>query len=948
MSGKGRWRVPDGSALDRERVIQFRFNGKRYQGYAGDTLASALLANGVRLFGRSFKFHRPRGVFTCGVEEPNAFVQVDEGIRSIPSSRATGVELYEGLKASVPMGWPSLGFDVGRVLDFTAPLWPAGFYNKTFMWPSWHPYERFVRAMAGFGRAPSGADPDRYERHNLHCDVLIIGGGVSGLKAAFAAADAGSRVILAEQGTELGGRSLWDRSEVDGAPESVWVRAAVTRLAQLPDVRALTRTTATGYYEHGVVVLSQTRAPNAVQAGEPRERLFVVRAQHVEIAAGAIEQPLIYCNNDRPGIMLAGAVRQYLRRFGVVVGRRIVIATNNDSVYPLAYDLKAVGVHVVAVVDSREEVASSSVETLRTLRIPLLTRSIPVETAGFSALSGVSIGRLTRDLSAVESTTQFACDGLAVSGGWNPTLHLYSHARGRMGYAEGARTLAPAVAHPVVNCHAPEGESGVGIRVSPIGSPHRQWVDLRHDVTVADLQLALREGYSSIEHVKRYTTVGMAADQGKTSNLAALDIVAQDQHLRPADVGHTTFRPPFTPLTLGAIAGREIGERFSPTRQLPMHDWHVSHQAVLEDYGVWKRPSVYCRPGEARHQATRREARAVRSGVALMDSSSLGKIEIRGPDALEFVDRFYINNLKMLPLGRLRYGIMLRESGVLFDDGTIVTIAPDHLLVTTTSANSGRVYSWLDEWHQCDWPNLRVALSLVTDQWAVVSLTGPQARHILSRLEGDIDLSNGSFPHLTMREGRLLHSPARIYRVSFTGELTYEINVPARHGPAVWEALWEAGQSYGIEAFGLDALALLRLEKGFLHIGTDTDGTTIPGDVGWGQVASSKAADFVGKRSLQLPEHRRADRLQLVGLRAEGPIVVGSHLRLAGSSEATDGWVTSAGASVIGDEPIALALLRAGRQKVGREITVHDENRVTTAKVVNPVFYDDRGERMRA
>jgi sarcosine oxidase subunit alpha len=475
-------------------------------------------------------------------------------------------------------------------------------------------------------------------------------------------------------------------------------------------------------------------------------------------------------------------------------------------------------------------------------------------------------------------------------------------------------------------------------------------VDLRHDVTVADLELAIRENYASVEHVKRYTTVGMSVDQGKTSSVAAIEIIARLRGMKPSELGHTTLRPPYTPVTLGAIVGRGTGDRFAPSRLLPMHDWHVANGGLLEDYGEWKRPATYLQRGELRHDGIMREARAVRTAAGLFDGSPLGKVEVQGPDALEFLDHFYINNLTTLKPGRARYGLMLRESGVIFDDGTVVMLAPDRFLITTTSGNAGRVVAWLDEWHQCEWPHLRVAIMPVTDQWATVSLAGPRAREILSKLDTDTDLSGAAFPHLGLREGRLLGQAARIYRVSFTGELTYEINVPAGAGQGLWDAILEAGTPLGLQPLGIEALLLMRLEKGFLHVGTDTDGTTVPDDVGWGKVAASKSADFIGKRSLTLPEHVRPDRLQLVGLVGEGgaAIVPGGHLRLAGSGEVTDGWITSGGIAVLTGESIGLALLRGGRQQVGAHVSVHDSGNVTRARVVNPPFFDPSGDRMNA
>lgn len=956
-----------GGAIDRDRPIRFRFNGKPLVGFAGDSLASALLASGKRTVGRSFKFHRPRGVYSCGVEEPNALVRIGSGARVLPSARSTLIELHEGIEAFSNSGWPNLHWDLGRVLDFTAPLWAAGFYNKTFIWPSWHAYEWLVRRMAGSGHAPPEPDPDRYDVRNLHCDTLVIGGGGAGLRAANAAAQAGSRVVLVDQGMQLGGRCSWNGSKVDGMAGTSWVQETTARLSRIQDVRILRRTTAVGYYESGIVTLLESLPASEIERGAPRERYWIVRAKYVVLATGAIEQPLIFCNNDRPGILLAGAVHEYLRRYGVAVGRRIVVATNNDSAYVVARDLKEAGVDVLAVTDTRHEVSPALADGLRASSIPLLTGSIPVDTSGFSSLSSVSIGRLSADSGRIESVQRYACDALAVSGGWSPALHLYSQAGGKLAYGNDSGALEPITANPRVTLTgSAAGQSHtdahstfarvvrlasphrLGIRVSPVGSTQRQWVDLRHDVTVADLELALRENYSSIEHVKRYTTVGMSVDQGKTSNLAALDIVASIRGTKPSELGHTTMRPPFMPVTLGAIAGRAVGEHFTPHRRTPMHDWNAIHGAEMEDFGEWKRAAVYLQRGESRLQGVMREARIARSAAGLFDGSPLGKIEVHGPDALEFLDRFYINNLKTLKPGRVRYGLMLRESGVIFDDGTVVMLAPDRLLVTTTSGNAGRVAAWLEEWHQCEWPQLRVAITPITDQWGVLSLAGPRAREILARVDTDIDLSPAAFPHLTLREGRILGQPARIYRVSFTGELTYEINVPANVAQHLWEALLAAGKPDGLEPFGIDSLLLMRLEKGFLHIGTDTDGTTVPDDVGWGKVAASKSADFIGKRSLSLPENVRGDRLQLVGLVSDAHMIVGSHLRLTGSTEATDGWVTSAGRAVQTGKPIALALLRGGRQQIGTQVSVHHATTVTRAEVVNPPFFDPSGDRMNA
>jgi len=975
---KGPYRLPYGGQVDRTRKVFFRFDGKTHIGHPGDTLASALLANGVHTVARSFKFHRPRGLFSCGPEEPSALVEAGEGSRTDPSARATMIELTEDLEARSQEGWPSVNFDIGRVLDGTARLWAAGFYNKTFIWPSWHTYEPAIRRMAGLGRAPAGPDPDRYEVHNLHCDVLVVGGGLAGVQAAINCGREGERVVLAEQQSTLGGTHAWDGSLIEGRPTSKWMPDASAELRRLEHLRVMTRTTAVGIHDHGVMTLLEradvSRCPLV------RERYWIVRTGRVVLATGAIEQPLIFTHNDRPGIMLASAAREYLHRYGVAPGRRVLIATNNDSAYMLAVDLKKAGVAVLALVDSRRR--RNIPEALRTqLRqqfIDLFADSIPTDTSGFSRLKSVTVARLSQDAQCAETFQTFKCDALAFSGGFAPALQLYAQGGGKLAYDKDSGVLQPQTRHPSIDIVGSAAEKvAVGPRISPVGNKVRQWVDLAHDVTVADLELAHRENYTNIEHVKRYTTVGMAADQGKTSHAATLEIIGKLQALPAADLGHTTLRPPVVPVTLGAIAGRETGERFAPTRYLPMHEWHVSHGAMCQDFGTWQRPVAYVRGGESREQAAHREALAVRTAAGLFDGSSLGKIEVQGPDALNFVDRFYINNLKTLQAHRVRYGLMLRETGTLFDDGTVIALSSDHLLITTTSGNAARVYQWLEEWHQCEWPHLRVAITPVTEQWATIALAGPAARKVLTKLDTDIDLSPGAFPHLGMRQGMLLGLPARIYRVSFTGELTFEINVPSDSGSRIWEALLGAGAAHGLQPFGMDALMRLRLEKANLHIGTDTDGTTIPEDVGWGAVAAKKTSHYIGKRSLTLPAHLNPDRLQLVGLRpvtdagglewsagaaalyhsslsADGPpgtqpFVIGSHLRLPGSPHASDGWVTSAGLTIFGGVPIALALLRRGRSQDGAEVALFDGGRpVGRAKVIIGVFYDAGAERLHA
>jgi len=927
VSAAGPYRLPSARA---DRAIEFHFNNRRMCGIEGDTVASALLGNGVRVVARSFKFHRPRGIFSAGFEEPNALLQLHSGNEAIPSVRAPLTPLRPALEVFTQSGWPAVRPDLLRILDFAHPLFAAGFYNKTFKWPTWRTYEPLIRRLTGLGRVPPGSDPDRYETRHTHCDVLVIGGGPAGIEAALSHASSGAEVLLVEQRGTFQGDA--------------------TSLTGLSNVRLLPRTAAVAYYDHDLVTLAET-THEARQANSPRERLWLVRARRVVLATGTIEQPLIFSNNDRPGVMLAGAALRYLRDHAIAPGRQVLLATNNDSAYGVARALQSAGVAVRGVIDSRAQVPASALEALGSLQIRSFPASIPVDTAGFGALKSVTVGRLSADQRRVESRQTFTCDALLVSGGWSPVLHLFAQAGGKLTFDEPSGAFRPASDHPSIEIAGEAGRppsGSLGLRISPVGNPARQWLDLLHDVTVADIQLAIRENFTAVEHVKRHTTLGMAADQGKIGQAPAAEVIARTRGIRPAQLGHTTFRPPFVPVTLGTLVGRNVGEFFAPTRRTPLHAVQAEAGALFADYGEWRRSAAFPRDGKCSEQSISREVQLVRNRVGLYDASSLGKIELAGPDALEFADRFYVNDLLSLTPGRTRYGIMLRETGVIFDDGTIVMLDTDRVLLTTTSGGAGRVAAWLEEWRQCEWPQLRVVVVPVTEQWATVALSGRHARAVLERLKPGCDLSNDAFPHLSLRQTRLLGHPTRIQRVSFSGELTYEINVPSHAGPQLWAALQEAGRCFGIAPYGVEALLHLRMEKGFLHIGTDTDGTTIPDDVGFGRPAAAKGRHYIGKRSLSLPEHVRPDRLQLVGLRSEDSraLPVGAHLLLTGSQDPTDGWITSAGLLSGTGTPIAMAMLRAGRAHLNQVICVHDAGRVVaTARIVAPVFYDIAGER---
>lgn len=983
----GGFRLAAGGRVDRGRPLICTWNGRPLRAFAGDTLASALLANGVRVVGRSFKFHRPRGVLSAGVEEPNALVTLGVGARIEPSARATLVRVHEGLVARAQNCWPSVDHDLGRVLDLFAPLWPAGFYNKTFIRPSWHFYEGFVRRTAGLGPAPRAPDPDRYEHTNAHCDLLIVGGGPAGLAAAQTAVRAGARVILVEQDADLGGHLLGERTSIDGVNGAAWA-AAVGEALRARGMTVLTSTMAFGVYDHGCAGLVQRVAEGtAPRESYRRERYWRVRARATLLATGAIEQPLVFERNDRPGIMLAGAVRCYANRYGVAAGSRVAIATNNDTSYATAFDLLEAGVGVAAVIDSRCEPPADHAEALRRRGVTLLAGATPLRSLGRPDLRAIEVeddsGRMRR----------IDCDVLAMSAGWSPTVHLFSHARGRLEHdaARGAflpvRGTAPVAvaggvagtynvrtaledaqqsaavtleqlgfARPAAASIVPSvveleiGPTHGSARPSARARARRSWVDFQHDVTLADLELGVREGFEAIEHLKRYTTTGMAVDQGKTSNLNALRIAGDLTGRPPGKVGTTTFRPPYSPVTLGALAGRYIGERYAPRRLLPTDAEQRAFGALFEEAGGWMRPACYPRAGETRAQAIHREVLAVRDGAGLFDASPLGKIEVMGADAAWFLDRFYLNNVMTLEPGRLRYGIMLNENGIVIDDGTIARLAPKHFLITTTSGGASRIAGWLEEWRQCEWPDRDVIVTPVTTQWATLALSGPHAREVLSRLPADIDLAREAFPHLQIRCGSLAGAPARIYRVSFSGELSYEVNVPARCGAALWRALMEAGRDAGIAPYGIESLLVLRLEKGFLHVGADTDGTTNPADIGWGEVALKKKADYIGKRSLGRADNLRQDRLQLVGLTSSDAdaLVPGAHLRLSGTAEGSDGWVTSAAVSPTLGRPIALAMLRSGHARLGERVTLHAEERTGLAEVVPMSFYDPENQRVNA
>jgi sarcosine oxidase subunit alpha len=999
-----RFRLDSGGRIDRARPLAFTFDGRRYGGYAGDTLASALLANGVHFVGRGFKYHRPRGILSAGVEEPNALVRHGVGARADPNTRATVLALHEGLRAASQNCWPSLGFDIGAINDRLAALIPAGFYYKTFMRPArlWRFYEHFIRQAAGLGRAPDAPDPDRYAHRHAHCDVLVVGAGPAGLAAAMAAGASGARVILADEQGEFGGALLSDGGgpvAIGDAPPAAFAARARDSLRAMAEVRLLPRCTAFGYYADNLVVLLERLDEDGpvdgpVDGGRARQRVWKIRARRVVLATGALERPLVFADNDRPGIMLAGAARSYVNRYGVRPGARAVVFTNNDSAYAAALDMAGAGMTIEAIVDTRIAVEGELPRLAREAGIPVLQGSVIVGAAGRRRVRAVTVKRLAGD-GLAGPVRRLACDCVAMSGGWNPTVHLFSQSRGTLEFQAEAGIFVPdQAAQAVQSAGACNGEfslagclaegdaagraaaracgfeggaaSPPAVREPQEAAPATLWrvpqerpgarafVDFQNDVTTQDLDLALREGYRSIEHVKRYTTAGMGTDQGKTANVNALANVAQTLGVDIASLGVTTFRAPYTPVTFGAIAGRHVGEqRYDPIRRTALQGWHEARGAVFEDVGQWKRARYYPENGETMRQAVDREGLAARAGVGILDYSTLGKIEICGPDAAQFLNRVYTNGWLKLAVGRCRYGMMLGDDGMVMDDGVTVRLAEDRYLMTTTTGNAALVLNWLEEWLQTEWLDLAVYCTSVTEQYAVISLCGPEARAVLARVAPDMALDARALPHMAMAEGVVAGAPARILRVSFTGEVGFEISIAPSCALAVWEALMDAGASRNITPYGTEAMHVLRAEKGYVIVGQDTDGTMTPLDLGMDWIVNRTKGDFIGRRSLIRADTERAGREQLVGLLTVDPrTVLAEGAPLVAAAEGGPpptpmiGHVTSSYHSAALDRSIALAVLRDGRARIGETVFAAMADRTIEAVVSAPAFLDPTGERL--
>ena len=950
----------------------------------------------VRTVARSFKYHRRRGIFAAGVEEPNAFFTVGDGAYRTPNVLGTVTELTADMRVCSQRGWPSVNFDLGKATSAVSRMLPPGFYYKTFMWPPrlWMFYEKIIRRAASQAPAPAEQDADFYTHRYAHCDVLVVGGGAAGLSAALTAAAAGAAVIIADLNPEWGGAD-YNGELIDNIPADKWIEQATRRLADMSNVSMLLRTTVQGYHDYNYL----TAVQQAPAADSWRACLWKIRAKRVVIAAGAIERPLIFADNDSPGVMLAGAVRTYINRYGVLPGRRILFFTNNDSAYAAALTAASAGGRV-EIADMRHHVDGYWQSRVRDEKIPLY---LSCGVAGVSTpdhILATRLARLSPDAGALTENAIFsshAYDIIAVSGGWTPTVHLFSQSRGQLAWNDRCGAFVPQKTGAINPCRACGGANGfmslsdclrdggeagawatqgfAGVKATPpkaeaspmeceplhsplaptthpVGrGPGKFFVDFMNDVTADDIALAEREGYGSVEHMKRYTAAGFGADQGKTGNVNALFLLAKARGIPPGEVGHTTYRPQYMPLSFGVVAGADRRELFTQERTTPIHSWHTKNGAFFEDVGDWKRPLCFLREDEDVQAAVSRECKVARNAAAMMDATTLGKIDIQGPDAPEFMDILYTNQMSTLKPGRCRYGMMLREDGMVYDDGVAICLAPNHYHITTSTGHAAGVMTWLEEWLQTEWPHFRVFCTSVTEQWAVIALVGPKSREVLSAAT-DMALDAESFPFMSVKEGVVAGVSARVFRVSFSGELAFEINVPARYGLSVWETLFAAGKAHGITVYGTETMRVLRAEKGYIIAGQDTDGTVTPADMNLGWMISKKKKDFLGKRSLSRPDITKRGRLQYVGLLAEDEQTVlpeGSYL-LKDAAVAlpadSEGFITSSYYSSNLGRSIALGMVKGGFERQGETLyaAALDGGRIPL-KITDTIFYDKAGDR---
>lgn len=995
--------------VDFNRPLLFTFDGKEYQGYVGDTLASALFANGVRMVARSFKYGRPRGIIGAGAEEPNALVQIDTGARTTPDLKATQVELYEGLTAARTSGWPSLNFDIKSIGGKFSRFMPAGFYYKTFKAPLklWPLYEHIIRNAAGYGKAPVEADSDSYDHMHHHVDLLVVGGGACGLLTALLAGRSGLKVLLVDEQAELGGYLMTIPSvKINDQTAAAWSTKTIAELRSMPNVTMLTRTTAFALHDMNMIqateLLQDHLQPSARQAHQRRERLHRIRANRVVLATGAIERPLVFGNNDLPGILTASALTTYLNRYGVAVGQRALILTNNDHVYQGAMDLAAAGVQVT-IADTRATLNPAWKARAQQTGVTVYAGYGIAKAVGSTAVQGAQLVKLDAEKNSVTGGGAFIeCDVLASSGGLSPTVHLFCHDGGRpkwddaclafvvsatgraaagiycVGAVTGAFGLQEALRQTAETVGLLLEEQGKTLKAVELTSdeilsiPARRifrvpdglaegrgakaFVDYQNDVAVSDIQLAVRENYRSIEHIKRYTALGFGTDQGKLSNVNGFAIAAEALGKTIPEVGTTTYRPAYTPVTFGTLAGAHVGETFEPRRYTAMHPSHVVRGAEFENVGQWLRPWYFPKAGEDIHAAVNRECLAARNGVAIMDASTLGKIDIRGKDAREFLNRVYANAWSQLAPGKCRYGLMLDENGMVMDDGVTACISDTHFLMTTTTGGAARVLTWLEKWHQTEWPELEIYLTSVTDHWATSAIVGPKSREVLAKLCSDIDLSKDAFKFMDWRDGTVAGLPARVFRISFSGELAYEVNVDASYGQYMWETIMAAGEEFDITPYGTETMHVLRAEKGFIIVGQETDGSVTPYDLdmAWA-VSLKKPFSFLGKRSFTRSDTARTDRKQLVGLMTEDPTVVlkeGAQIVESPNQAppvAMLGHVTSSYHSAFLGRSIAMALVKDGiaRRSDPTRDTLYAwaDGKAIKVKLVSSVFVDPEGAR---
>ena len=997
------YRVKKTDYVDQTNRISFKFDGKTYFGFKGDTLASALLSNGIHLVGRSFKYHRPRGIMTCGSEEPNAICQINPGTDlTEPNVRATEIELYEGLEASSQNCWPNVNFDIGGINNFISPFIPAGFYYKTFMWPKsfWkNIYEPLIRKSAGLGKSPTLPDPDLYDHKHIHCDVLVIGGGISGIIAAKIAAKSGSNTILIDDKNTLGGSTIFQNNEnfkINDEISKDWLFKEIEELKKLKNLTIKTRTSVAAYHSYNYLLAKENLTDHLSKNNKTsniRQRLWKIRSNKVIIASGAIERPLVFNNNDRPGIILASSVNKYLNFYGVICGENNFVFTNNDSAYETALSLFEKGIQI-KIIDIRKKTNSKIVKQVEKLGIDIYWNSTVTNTFGYRKLNSIEIMNLSEDGSnVIGKKIKVKCDCLAISGGWTPMVHMHTQSGGKLNFRESDQVFLPKelgsehisvgscngdfelddiikntnekvksllnlketeFEKTYVSCTKELDKRNIWLLPNKITlGKTKSFIDFQNDSTAKDIKLALREGFRSIEHVKRYTTTGMATDQGKLSNMHALGIIAETAGVKMGTLGTTTFRPPFTPLTFGAIVGRNVGQFFDITRRTSIHEWHIKNNAKFENVGQWKRPWYYPKENENMYQAVQRESKAARDSAGILDASTLGKIDIQGSDASEFLNRVYTNAWSKLAIGKCRYGLMLNEDGMVYDDGVTTRLGENHFLMTTTTGGAANVLSKLEDYLQTEWPELDVFLTSVTDQYSTASICGPNSKKILMKLFPNVNFNDDDFPHMSFKNSTINNINCRIMRISFTGELSYEINIEAKYGKSLWEKCIDVGKDFNITPYGTETMHLLRAEKGFIIVGQDTDGTMTPIDLQMDWIVSKKKYDFIGKRSLYRSDTIKEDRKQLVGLLTEDPKEIleeGAQIVSDISKKPVEmlGHVTSSYFSPNLNKSIALAVVRNGKKMKGQKLIVPMENKNINVIVSDSIFLDKENKRLNA